>query len=364
MPTVGDLCAILESIAPARWALDWDRVGLQVGDPNHALTAGLVCMDVTTPALAEAVAKRCQVVISHHPLVFRPLDKVVATDRVGSLIALALKSDLSLVAAHTNWDAAPGGINEALAASLGLSDVSSFGVAAAAAEVLVVTYVPGTHADTVIDSASAAGAGRIGAYERCAFLSEGAGTYRPMEDAQPMIGTIGEIERTPEVRIEMVCPLALQGGVIAAIRRAHPYDEPVIEAITKTTARQQPVGRVGSLPGALPLASFAAQVQDRLGGPVSFWGDASGIRRVAIVGGSASEEWKSAQKAGADVLVTGEVKHHHAVEASEAGFALVQAGHYETEQPGMVALAERLAGLLPEVAWLVHEPMKGFGGRA
>jgi dinuclear metal center YbgI/SA1388 family protein len=364
MATVSDVLEALERIAPASYAFSWDKIGLQVGDPGQTVLKAVASLDRSLAAISFAADRGAQLLLTHHPLIFEPLGSVTSATYEGRAISELIRRGISHIAAHTNWDAAPGGINDALAAHLGLTDVKSFGSAAATLEFKVVVFAPRESVDAMIDACASAGAGVIGDYRRCAFIQEGVGTFEAGTDANPAIGPSGERSSVDETRIEMVCPEGRIRQVLAACRSAHPYEEPAIDIVSLRNGSGHPMGRVGTLQSATNLADFVEHVDNSLATRSKVWGKADkAIRRVAVVGGAADSEWRAARSEGADVLLTGEVKQHVALEASESGFALISAGHYETEQPGCTALAKRMSTELPEVAWEVFEPSLGEAGR-
>ncbi len=260
-PCVRDVLAALDRIAPANFAFEFDRVGLQVGDPNAPIGSVLVSLDRSLAAIDAAIDHGCQMLISHHPLIFAPLNAVCATSHTGKSVLRLAAHGIAFAAAHTNWDCALGGVNDELATIFGLVNIQSFGTAA---------------------------------------------------------------------------------------------DIP----------NPQPAGRVGSLTSAMTFEAFATSVSLLLDTKVEAWGNPERpVRRLAIVGGAADGEWMNAQRAKADVLLTGEVKQHIAVEASESGMSIIAAGHYATEQPGARALCARLQAELPDIQFVCFEPCLGLGGR-
>lgn len=363
MPAISDLLDVLERIAPARYAFSWDKVGLQVGDPSAKLSTGVVSLDRSLAAARFAVANKAEVLLSHHPLIFTPLSTVDTRSVVGRTVLELARSNVAFIAAHTNWDCAEGGINDALAERLDLHEYLPFGEAAEARKLKLCVFVPTANAEQITDAASAAGAGEIGNYRRCAYSAEGKGTFEPMPGANPAIGHVGGRETVEEIRVEMILPESRRGAVEAAIRAAHPYEEPAIDFFALAPEPQLAIGRIGSI-AACSLEQFSAFVDSRLATKCWTWGGAGRrIERVAVVGGGADDEWAAAQESGADVLVTGEVKQHVALECVESGFAVIAAGHYATEQPGCAALRDRLAKEMSAVEWLLFEPAAGEAGR-
>jgi dinuclear metal center YbgI/SA1388 family protein len=364
MPTVRDAMSVLEQIAPLRHALGWDRVGLQVGDPGAELSHGVLSLDSSLAAAEFARAGGAQLLVAHHPLLFQPAAAVTTEDAVGRTLLLLASSGIAFYAAHTNWDAAKGGVNDVLAKIFGLQSVRPFGGAAEVGQTKLVFFCPPADVDAVVDALSEAGAGVIGLYERCAFMHPGTGTFLASPEANPAVGQTGRVERVEEIRVEMVLPADRAGSAAAALVGAHPYEEPAYDLFPLAPRAEQPAGRIGELGAPLPLAALADTVDESLATRCWAWGDPDlKVRKLAIVGGAADSEWRAAQAAGADALLTGEVKQHVALEASEQGFALIAAGHYATEQPAMAALRDLLAQRLPSVTWVRHEPARGWAGR-
>lgn len=362
MPTVSDLMTALGEIAPPTMAFEWDRIGLQVGSLSHPVSRVAVSLDSGLSALRWAAGQDCQALVAHHPIVWDPMKTVTDADATGARVIEAARLGLAVVAAHTNWDCAPGGVNDTLASALGLFGVAPFGSTPEARRFKLVTFVPRGSEATVLDAVSGAGAGRIGEYSRCAFWSEGTGTFVGGPGTNPIVGRPGQVESVDEIRLETVVGAADLRAVIAALRESHPYEEPAFDVFPLAPAGDLPIGRYGRLPAPMRLSEFVAHVDGVLATRSMAWGGGRAVERVAVVGGSAADEWRAAA-AVADVLVTGEVPHHVSVEAAEEGFALLAAGHYATEQPGAAALAERLAQALPGIQFALHTPEPGAGGR-
>ena len=363
MSKVRDVLNELERLAPARYAFPFDRVGLQVGDPNQEVERAAVALDRSLGAVAFAAKHGCQFLLTHHPLIFEPLATVDTRSHVGRTVLELARQGIAFAAAHTNWDSAQGGINDTLCEIFGLKDVRPFGTAAAVDRLKLVFFCPAPDADRVIDAVSEAGAGVIGAYRRCAFSSQGTGTFIGDETTQPTLGTTGTLEQVPELRIELVLAASARRAVERALVKAHPYEQPAYDLYPLAPDPEQAAGRVGVI-GELTLAQLAALADDRLHTRSWTWGDPNkSIRKVAIVGGAADNEWMNAQREGADVLLTGEVKQHIAVEATESGMTLIASGHYATEHPGSSTLKDRMAEAMPEIEWLLFTPDPGMHGR-
>jgi len=260
--------------------------------------------------------------------------------------------------------AAQGGINDALVELLQLKNAKPFGMSSQADSYRLTVYVPSDALDAVLDACSAAGAGVIGNYRRCAFYSSGTGTFEASSQATPHLGNAGERTTVEEMRVEMVCPGQLSSDVIKALRAAHPYEEPAFDLVPISGGKGQQLGRIGELTEPVSLSDFAASVDATLGTHSLTWGWADKpVARVAVEGGAADSDWQAAKAAGAYVMVTGEVKQHIALEAAESNFAIIAAGHYATEHPGCEALRQRMAQEVPDVGWFLFEPPPGMSGR-
>lgn len=364
MVRVADVLAVLESIAPSWCAVPGDRIGLQVGSPDRPVRRALVALDADPATVRRAREEGADLLITHHPVIWDPLSTLRSDSAVGSSLELLIAHGISAIAAHTNWDYARGGVNDVLADLLGLREARPFGEGPRPERLKLVTFAPPEHVERLLDALSEAGAGRIGAYERCAFLADGIGTYRGDETTRPFIGEPGRIERTPEVRVEMVLPRSRSVAVVAALRAVHPYEEPAFDLYPVLAEPHPGMGRIG-LVEPCPLADLAARVGEVLETVVASYGDPERIvSRVAVIGGGAGSEWQAAAAAGADVFLTGEVRHHEVLAATDRGLAVLAAGHEATEAPSMPALRARLSEALPEIEWLTHRPLPGLSGRA
>ncbi len=365
--TFDDLLKDLDLAAPFRLAQPWDRVGPMTGRGSKEIRKVLISLDASHGALQKAIQAQCDAWVTHHPLIWDPLksladpnDSVQTNNARLKLLLKCVEVDLAVAACHTNWDAAEGGVNDALASELGLSVTDRFGPGTAEERLKMVVTLPLQSLSQVVEAASAAGAGVIGRYSQCAFFWEGQGTFLPMDGSSPRVGQIGRPASVQEARVEMVLPARLKPLVDSAVRRVHPYEEPALDWLV---CQSEIVGRLGVLTGLstpLTLASFATHVQRRLRTATRTYGDiGTEIRRAALVGGAGSGFWKDALGK-ADVLVTGEVRQNDALEAVEAGLCMIEAGHFATEQPGMGALASYLSNAGWET--LLYEPKPGLDG--
>jgi putative NIF3 family GTP cyclohydrolase 1 type 2 len=255
---------------------------------------------------------------------------------------------------HTNFDVAQGGTADALADALGMVDAQGFGPLHGPETVKVVTFLPAEAADLVLDAVVRAGAGRIGNYTHCSYRAEGIGTFFAGGGTSPVVGEGGTLNREPEVRLEFVAPRHREDAVLAALVRAHPYEEPAFDVYARRGDAGM-IGRVGSV-DSLTLSQFAERVAEALGGPpLRVAGDLSRtLERVAVVPGSGGDFLTLAAGAGADAIVTGDLTHHRAREALDHGLCLIDPGHAPTERPGLEQLLAVVAALGPECRSLLE----------
>ena len=348
MASVGTIVGWLEAAWPPGLAEDWDRIGLAVGDPDADVSHVLFAVDVTDAVVAEASEVGAELIVSHHPLLLRGIHAVRTDQPKGRVVARLLRAGIAQFAAHTNADSAPGGVADTLAAACGLVDLVPFAPKPTDPLDKVVTFVPAQSAQTVIDALAAAGAGAIGDYDRCAFTSPGTGTFRPLAGANPTIGQVGAIEEVAETRVEMVLPRARRRAVLAALRAAHPYEEPAIDVIELATEpSERGLGRIGRLPEPLTAAEFARRVAASVpatAGGVKLGGDPGRvIERVAVLGGAGDSMLDAARAAGVDCYVTGDLRHHPAQDflAHDGAPVLVDVPHWAAEWTWLPA-AERV----------------------
>ncbi len=364
MATVRELHAILDNLAPPSSATSWDRVGLQVGDPHALVTGVMVTLDVTLNCIEAAKTAGANLIVAHHPPIWDPISRLDLRSIQARVLAACLRDDIAVIGFHTQWDAASGGVTDALAHALGLIDLEDCGEARETIQWKLVTFVPAGHEESLIDALSNAGAGVIGNYRRCAFLIPGEGTFMPGDGAQPTIGQPGEKEKVQEVRIEMTVPEGRRIAVQQALTSAHPYETPAMDWIALRDQLGPSYGRVGTLPHAHSLAQLASACADQFDcRPSVFGSEDVAINRVGVAGGASTSLWPSFVAAGAQVLVTGEARHDEIVSATESGLALVLLGHHASEQPGMKALHERLQKLSP-IPCHLYSPRNGMAGKA
>lgn len=344
----------LEELAPRAVAEEWDNVGLLVGSPRQQVQRVAVALDARESTIREATAMKADLLLTHHPVIFRPLNAVRTDLASGGRVASALAAGLAVYAMHTNLDIAPGGVNDALAEVLGVTGTKPLTLDPGVKKQKLVVFVPQGYAAAVRDAISAAGAGVIGEYTHCTFGSPGEGTFRPSGAANPFTGETRELNLEDEIRVEAVLPAFLGDKAVRAAKRVHPYEEMAYDLYPlEEKDPRWGLGRVGYLPKApggdyLTLREVASRVKERLGCQgLRVTGDLSRpVRKVALCGGKAGELLRQAAAKGADVYITGEAGYHEAQEAEDLGLALIEAGHYETE----VVVLPRLVHWLEEKA--------------
>lgn len=345
--SVADWMVLLEQAYPARDAQSWDNVGLQVGDPQWDVDRILVSLDVTSAVLDEAAEVAGTMVIAHHPLLFRPLERLTPTTASGRLALAAARRGIAVAAAHTNLDVADDGAGTSVPTAdvLGLVDRRPLASSLTqAGKVKLVTFVPPEAVEQVIDALAAAGAGRIGDYERCSFRVHGTGTFTPVGAADPYSGQVGQANAVDELRVEIDVPRGSVAAVVAALGEAHPYEEVAYDLVPLVDGARRGLGVIGSLAEPRRLADVAAMLAEGLPSPhLRRAGDPDRpISTIACVGGAGDSHIGDAISAGADLLVTGDLRHHVTLDALELGLALIDAGHHATEAAAMPAFAGRL----------------------
>lgn len=347
MVQLADVVRVLQRRYPPEAAESWDAVGLVCGDPADDVTRVLFAVDPVGVVADEAIEWGAGLVVTHHPLFLRPVHGVAATTHKGRLVHRLVRNGVALHVAHTNADSAVGGVNDALADALGLVDTSPLAPHHSEVDKLVV-FVPEADTDRLLDAVSAAGAGTIGGYDRCAWTTSGIGTFRPGAKTNPTVGTHGEIEQVNEARLEVVLPRAARPEVLAALTSAHPYEEPAYDVYELAAAPAGTgLGRVGRLAEPAALADFAravAAVLPKAPAGIRAAGDPERlIRTVAVCGGAGDSMIDAARAAGVDAFVTADLRHHPVSEAAEAGGpALLDVGHWASEWPWLDHAAAHL----------------------
>ena len=304
----------------------------------------MVALDPGSAAVKAAVEAGCQLLITHHPFIFTPLKKISASDETGRLAIVALKNDLSIISLHTNYDIVEGGVNDLLAQRLGVEATLPLRVTGGDEYVKMALFVPHGFEERLLDELSPFMA-PFGNYRDCSFQGDGVGRFTPVAGAKPFVGEVGTRHLEKESRLEFLLPKERLAYALAAMKGAHPYEEPAYDlypVLNRGAIRG--LGRIGLLREATTAGEFALAVKEGLA--------ASGVRlvgepgrrvqKVALCGGSGASLIHEAARKGADLLVTGDVKYHEARDAEAMGIAVLDAGHFATEWPMVQGLAVAL----------------------
>lgn len=326
-----EIIQLFESWVPKSYALDDDPIGLQIGRLNLSVSNVLVTLDVTEDVVLEAIEKNCQLIIAHHPPLFIPLKQVRTDLPTGKVVELCIKHDIAVYAAHTNLDVAPGGVNDLLADALQLTHVHVLQETFSEQLAKLAVYVPIQDADRLRQGLSEAGAGQLENYNSCSFSSSGTGRFKPLKNANPTIGSIGQLEEVEEEKVEVVFPASMSSIILKAMYVHHPYEVPAHDLWKlDSDAEKQGIGRIGVLQEPQTLDQFAEYVKTELGVPfVRVVGEGTRqIKKVAVLGGDGNKYIHIAKRAGADVLVTGDLYFHVAQDAKAVGLSVIDPGHH------------------------------------
>ena len=350
MAKIKEIAAALEKFAPLPLQDGYDNAGLQVGLTEAEVTGVLLCLDVTEAIVDEAVASGCNLIVSHHPLIFSPLKRITGRSYVERCVLKALANGIAIYSAHTNIDNAQGGVNCRIAQKLGLQNVRIL-VPKENALLKLSVYVPVAAADAVRDALFAAGCGNIGNYGSCSYNVEGYGTFKAGEGCNPFCGSIGSMHKEEEVRIDTIMPAYLKGSVIKALLAAHPYEEPAFDIYPlQNEWNSVGAGVVGELSHPVGEVEFLQQVKDTFAvGCVkhtSLLG--KDVKTVALCGGAGGSFASAALGAGADVYLTGEARYHDLF-SYDGKMLMAVIGHYESEQYTLEIFEEIISQACPQV---------------
>ena len=333
IPKTSDILGIINKIAPISLAETWDNSGIQIGDPASEVTRVMVALDPTPDVIDSALKTSIQLLVTHHPLIFKPLKSISTATPLGASMQKAIIGGLSIASLHTNYDIARDGLNDLLASKLGLSSYVPLRVTATLELFKLVVFVPTDHVESV-RSALFGFAVKQGNYRDCSFATSGVGAFTPLEGAEPFTGTVEKLATVNEERLEILIGRGQLPRAVKALLAAHPYEEPAFDIYPLMNEGEKfGLGRIGRLPEATTLGEYAGQLKKVLSSPaLRYVGDPmTKISKVALCSGSGASLLREAVRSGADLLVTGDVKYHEAREAEDLGLALIDAGHFPTE---------------------------------
>ena len=346
-----ELCSFLDSSVPLSYQESYDNCGLQAGDPEKEISAGLLTLDVTEEVLDEALTRKCDVIISHHPLIFNPLKRLTGSNYVERIIASALKNDIAVYSAHTNLDTISGGVSRKMAEKIDLVNVRVLAPLGNRLLKLVV-FIPENYLDKVKDAVFDAGGGVTGNYDHCSFSVPGTGSFRPGDKAHPFVGKKGKLQLEREVRFETVLFSERKEKVISAMLRTHPYEEPAYDIYTLENDNVDiGMGCVGDLKAALDRKKFLELVSSVFDtGCIRYSGfNGNRISKVALCGGAGSSLLKDAITSGADAFITADIRYHSFFE-TENRILLADIGHYESEKFSVEILNDLIIKKFPTFA--------------
>jgi len=330
---VKSICELIEEVAPLSLQESYDNAGLLVGDSQMEINSVLICIDVTEEVLQEAISKGCNMIVSHHPLIFSGLKRLTGQNDVQRCVAIAIRNDIAIYSAHTNLDNVLQGVSGKMAEKIGLKNIRilqprQHGL------LKLVTFVPQLYSQSIQQALFEAGAGQIGNYDSCSFNAEGTGSFRANEKARPFVGNIDELHLEPETRIEVVLPEYLKSKVLEALLKTHPYEEPAYDFIAlQNVWNQVGAGVVGDLEVPEEELVFLNRMKQIFHQPAIRHTALleKKIQRVALCGGSGSSFLTDAIQAKADVYISGDFKYHEFFEAQKR-ILIADIGHFESEQ--------------------------------
>ena len=332
MTKIGDIISAIEERAPLALQESYDNAGLQLGDATAEARAALLCIDVTEAVVDEAIERGANLIVSHHPLIFRGLKRITGRTPIERIVAKAIKNDIAIYSAHTNMDSAEGGVSVHAGRKIGLKNIKVL-VPQSGKLLKIVTFVPSSHAEAVKQAMWSAGAGKIGNYDSCSYTMSGSGTFRALDGATPFVGTVGEHHTESEERVEVILPRWRKHAVLAAMLAAHPYEEPAFDVIALENESSTGLGVVGDVEPESALGLLRRVKSIFAVGAVSYSGGnvEQNVTRVAFCGGSAAEFIGDAIAAGAQIFITGDVKYHDFTAYNDR-IIIANIGHYESEQ--------------------------------
>lgn len=339
----------IEEFAPRALQEGYDNAGLQAGDAANDCTGVLLTLDVSERTVEEAAGRNCNLIISHHPLLFKGIKSIAPSTAKGRILMRALCEGITLYAAHTNLDNARGGVSFRMAEMMGLKNIRTL-CPQKGTLVKLVVFVPADYVADVRDAMLDNGAGNVGDYDRCSYAMDGIGSFRPKPGAHPFSGICGELHEWKEIRLEMIVPLWKAGKVVEAMVSAHPYEEPAYDIIPLANADcHSGSGIVGDVEP-VSLGDFLLRLKEVFATKsVRYTGEPSAtLRRVAMCGGSGASMTSDAIAAGADLYVSGDFKYHDFTEYRES-IALADIGHYESEQCAKLIFRELISRRFPDL---------------
>lgn len=351
---VSDIATAIEKNVPLELAQDWDNVGLLIGDPNSNVKDILLTIDVTKEVLSEAIKQKTDLIMSYHPVIWDALKKITTEGATGIVYEL-IRHGIAVFSIHTALDAAVGGVNDGLAEIIGIADAKPIGdyIDYPVPDTYkLVVFIPVESVQKVSEAVFAAGAGWIGNYSKCSFQAQGTGTFLPLEGARPAIGKKGRLGKVPEVRFETIVPAEKLENVIAAMKQAHPYETPAFDVFKLHNSQNKfGLGRIGKLTQPLSVEQIIRRIKRRTGAKaVGIVGDAKRlVKTAAVCAGYCGKIINLVIAAKVDLYLTGELKHHQALAAQQAGLTCICLSHSVSERFMLRKFAKQLQGQIRQV---------------
>jgi len=352
---ISEIINTLEKFAPPSLQESYDNSGLLVGDKNTTITSALLTLDTTEEVIEEAIAKNCNLIIAHHPIIFSGLKSLTGKNYIERTVIKAIKNDIALYAIHTNLDNVINGVNKKFADKIGLENLKILSPKTNTLKKLT-TYVPLVNTDDILEALTNAGAGNIGEYESCSFQQTGIGTFKPSEKAKPHIGESGKLESVQENRIEVIIPEYAVKNVLKALNESHPYEE-VAYYLTSLENENQEIGSgmLGNLHSEMSADDFLSYIKTKLKlDVIKFTPLNKKINKVAICGGSGQFLLKKAIQAGADAFISADFKYHEYFDAEDK-IMICDIGHYESEVATKEIFYEVLSENMSNIALVFSE---------
>lgn len=365
-----ELVSMMEELAPPALAEEWDNTGLLVGNPDDDLTGPvMLAIDLTMPVVAEAIEQGCGAVVAYHPPIFKPIRRLTPDAPKGRILLSLIGAGIAVYSPHTALDAVPDGVADWLLDCAAFADptrpspddrlaLTPCSTRDSSATHKLVTFVPASHADAVRDALARAGAGHIGEYAHCSFNTPGTGTFIGSDATHPAIGQRGRLESVQETRIEMIVGARALPEAIAALRSAHPYEEPAFDlyALASQPDSSCGPGRCATLQHPTDAQALAHRIKTNLRVPMVKVASAdTPIRRIGVCPGSGASLIDAALARNCDAFVTGEMTHHETLAANDAGLSVILAGHTNTERGYLPILASRLRKLAPALEVVISK---------
>jgi dinuclear metal center YbgI/SA1388 family protein len=365
MSKIKDIVQHLESIAPLAYQESYDNAGLIVGDDTKTVSNVLITLDVTEEVIDEAVSRNCELIVAHHPIIFKGLKKLTGSNYVERTVIKAIKNDIAIYASHTNLDNIKNGVNAKIAEKLDLINNEILSPKTGFLGKLSV-FVPQENADELKSALHHAGAGQIGEYKDCAFETKGQGSFLPSAKANPSIGKKGQLEKVDEHKIEVIFPMYLKNRILSAMKKAHPYEEVAYYLHQlENTYDELGSGMIGEIKKEMEPTDFFDFLKEKMGLSVIKHTNTINrkIKRVAICGGAGSFLISQAKKKEADIYISSDIKYHEFFDADKR-LIIADIGHYESErftnEIFYAILKENFANIALHLGQTVTNPIKYY----